>query len=272
MRGWGRAVLAARSLLFLIVFYVNSALFLILGSWLLLGPRSWAMAGLKAHGRASVWWLRILCGTRMAVIGRDKLPPGPVIVAAKHQAAWETFALVFLMRDPAMIMKNELMSIPLYGWFSRKFEMIPVKRELGPAALRLMVKEARKRAAQRREIVIFPEGTRRAPGAAPDYKPGVLLLYEDLKVPVCPVALNSGVCWPRHSFLRFPGTITVEFLDTLPPGLPRREFMERLEAAIEPASARLADAAAAELAAKGYDAAAAPALARGAARKLHPRP
>jgi 1-acyl-sn-glycerol-3-phosphate acyltransferase len=237
---------------FLVLFYVSTALFLVFGSWLLICPRSWAMAGLKAHGRFSVGLLRVICGTQMEVRGAEKLPPGPVIVASKHQAAWDTFALVFLMRDPALIMKNELMSIPFYGWFSRKFEMIPIKRELGAAAMRQMAKEARKRAADRREIVIFPEGTRQLPGTAPAYKPGILLLYEGLKLPVCPVALNSGVCWPRHSLMRYPGTITVEFLDPIPADLPRDEFMQRLAGAIEPATDRLVAEARAELRAKGY--------------------
>ncbi len=232
-------MLRVRSVLFLAVFYINTALFLILGSPLLLGPRRWAMAGLKAHGLASVWWLKIICGTRMTVRGLEKLPPGPVIVAAKHQAAWDTFALIPLMRDPAMVMKNELMSIPLYGWFSRKFGMISVKRETGPSALRAMLQEAKDRAAQGREVVIFPEGTRRAPGAPPQYFSGVAMLYDSLSIPCCPVALNSGLYWPRHSILRYPGEIIVEFLDPLPAKLSRREFLSRLEKDIEAATLRL---------------------------------
>lgn len=181
----------------------------------------------------------MICGTRMVVRGLEKLPPGPVIVAAKHQAAWDTFALVTLMRDPAMVMKNELMSIPLYGWFSRKFGMIPIKRETGPSALRAMLQDAKDRAAQGREIVIFPEGTRRTPGASPQYFTGVALLYEALGVACCPVALNSGLYWPRRSILRYPGEIVVEFLDPIPANLPRREFLSRLQDNIEGATARL---------------------------------
>jgi 1-acyl-sn-glycerol-3-phosphate acyltransferase len=243
-----------RSALFYPVLYVNWALFLILGSWLLLAPRRWAMAGLALHGRATVWLLRLICGTKMEVRGHEKLLPGPVIVAAKHQAAWDTFALIPLMLDPALVMKAELLSIPLYGAFCRKFELIPIQRELGPAALRQMAKEARKRAAEGREILIFPEGTRKAPGSPPDYKPGIVFLYQDLKVPVCPLALNSGILWPRHSFLRYPGTIVAEFLDPIPPDLPRREFMERLEAAIESASDRLLAEARLELRQMGFEA------------------
>jgi 1-acyl-sn-glycerol-3-phosphate acyltransferase len=252
MPAWTRAALYLRSALFYPILYLNWALFLILGSWLLIAPRSWAMAALAAHGRATVWLLRFICGTAMEVRGHEKLLPGPVIVAAKHQAAWDTFALISLMRDPALVMKAELLSIPLYGWFCRKFELIPIQRELGPSALRQMLREARIRAAQGREILIFPEGTRKIPGSAPDYKPGIVLLYQDLKVPVCPLALNSGMFWPRHSFLRYPGTIVVEFLDSIPPGLPRHEFMERLQSTIEAASRRLGDEAHAQLAEKGY--------------------
>jgi 1-acyl-sn-glycerol-3-phosphate acyltransferase len=239
MRTWTKAVLHARSLIFYPVFYLNWALFLVLGSWLLLGPRRWAMAGLAAHGRVTVWLLRVICGTKMEVRGHVKLLPGPVIVAVKHQAAWDTFALISLMRDPALVMKAELLSIPLYGAFCKKFELIPIQRELGPSALRQMVREARIRASQGREIVIFPEGTRKSLGALPDYKPGILFLYQDLKLPVCPVAVNSGAFWPRHSYLRYPGTIVAEFLDPIPPGLPRQEFMNRLQSAIEGASNEL---------------------------------
>ncbi len=232
-------MLRLRSLVFYVAFYGATALFLILGSPLLLGPRSAAMAGLRAHARTLLFLQRIICGTRMRVRGAERLPPGPVIVAAKHQAAWDTFALVPLFRDPALVMKNELMSIPLYGWFSRKFGMIPVQREARASALRAMLKAARERAADGREIVIFPEGTRRPPGAPPRYLPGVVMLYEALELPCVPVALNSGLFWPRHSILRYPGTITVEFLDPIPPGLDRTTFASLLQERIETASAAL---------------------------------
>ena len=228
-----------RSLIFYVVFYVNTAVFLIFGSPLLLGPRRWAMAGLAAHAHASLWWMRVICGTRVEVRGRENLPKGAAIIASKHQSAWDTFGLIPLTRDPAMIMKQELLSLPLYGWFSRKFEMIPVRRDLGPTALRQMAREAAKRAGQGRDIVIFPEGTRRPPGAPPDYRPGVILLYEALGIPCVPVALNSGYFWPRHSIMRRSGTIIVEFLPAIPPGLPRGEFKALLQDRIETATARL---------------------------------
>jgi 1-acyl-sn-glycerol-3-phosphate acyltransferase len=231
-----------RSLVFVAVFYLNTAVFLVFGSPLLLGPRSWAMAALKAHALASIWWMRVICGTKLEVRGLENLPKGPAIIAAKHQSAWDTFGLIPWTRDPAMIMKKELLSVPLYGWFSRKFEMIFVQRDLGAGALRRMAADAATRAAQGRDIVIFPEGTRRAPGAPPAYKPGVTFLYDTLGIPCVPVALNSGVFWPRRSLLRRPGTIVVEFLPAIEPGLPRKQFISLLQERIETATARLVSA------------------------------
>lgn len=229
----------ARSLLFHGLFYVTTALFVVLGSPLLFGPRRWAMAALALHGRFELWLLKVIAGIRLDVRGREKLPHGACLVAAKHQSAWETFGLIPLFRDPALLMKRELFWIPFHGWFSHKFEMIPVDRDKGPTALRRMVREAKRRAEQGREIVIFPEGTRRAPGAPPDYKTGVVLLYETLQIPCVPLALNSGTFWPRRSLALKPGTIVVEFLDPIPPGLPKAEFLRRLTQSIETASARL---------------------------------
>lgn len=225
-----------RALVYIVVFYMVSVLFLVLGSWLLLGPRSWAMAGLAAHGRTCVWLLDKIVGTGLEVRGRENLPDGPVLVASKHQSAWDTFALVPLLHDPAIIMKRELMWIPFYGWFSAKFGMIFVRRDAGASALRQMARDAADRVAAGRHILIFPEGTRREPGAPPAYKPGALYLYERLGVPCCPVALNSGLYWPRRSLQRYPGKIIVQFLEPIPAGLPRKEFARRLEEAIESAS------------------------------------
>jgi 1-acyl-sn-glycerol-3-phosphate acyltransferase len=228
-----------RSLLFALAFYLSTALYLLLGAPLLLGPRSWAMAGLRSHARTSLWLLRTIVGTRMEIRGREHLPAGPCLVAAKHQSAWDTFALVPLFRDPALVMKAELMQIPFYGWFSRKFGMIPIKREAGPSALRELIRAARARIQAGREVLIFPEGTRKPPGGPPDYKPGVLLLYEGLGVPCVPVALNSGLYWPRRSLMRYAGTIVVEILEPVPSGLKRSDFKALLQERIEQASNRL---------------------------------
>ncbi|WP_245279928.1 1-acyl-sn-glycerol-3-phosphate acyltransferase [Hyphomicrobium sp. 99] len=238
------ALVIARSLIYFVVFYVVTALYLVLGSWLLLGPRPWAMKGLEVHGRTCVWLLAMICGTKLEVRGQENLPKTGCLVISKHQSAWDTFGLISLFRDPAIVLKDELKWIPFYGWFCVKFEHILVKREKASAALKSMIRDARQRISINREVVIFPEGTRTMPGAAPDYKPGYVALYEALGVVTVPLALNSGLFWPRRSLWRYPGTIVVEFLPPLPPGLPRAEFRSRIEAAIEAASTALIEEAA----------------------------
>jgi len=228
-----------RSFLFNILFYVSTTAFVVLGSPLLFCPRSWAMAAFRLHCRTELWLLKHIVGLDFEVRGRERLPQPPFLVASKHQSAWETFALIPQFRDPAMLMKRELFWIPFHGWFSYKFKMIPVDRDRGAAALRRMLHAAQERIASGREIILFPEGTRRPAGAPPDYKTGIVLLYNALDVPCVPVALNSGFFWPRRSWTRKPGKVLVEILDPIPPGLPKAEFLSRLQEAIETASDRL---------------------------------
>ncbi len=237
-----------RSITFAAAFYINTALFLLFGSWLLAAPRSWAMEGLRLHGLASLWLLKVICGTRLDVRGGANLPSGPCLIVSKHQSAWDTFALIPLLHDPAIILKDELKWIPFYGWFCVKFEHVLVKRERAAVALRQMIADAKSRIAQGRQVVIFPEGTRKTPGARPDYKPGYVALYEALGVPCVPLALNSGLYWPRRKLTRFPGTIVVEFLEPIPAGMPRAEFRRTLEQRLEAACNRLIAEAAASAA------------------------
>ncbi len=233
------SMLMLRALAFQVAFYIVTAVFLVLGSPLLLGPRAWAMAGLKLHSRACVLLMRVMVGTRLEVRGRENIPRGACLVVAKHQSAWDTFALVPLFDDPAIVLKDELKWIPLYGWFCVKFEHILVRRERAAAALKAMIRDGQQKAAEGRQILIFPEGTRRTPGDDPAYKPGYVALYEGLGVPCVPLALNSGLYWPRRSLARHPGTIIVEILPAVPPGVPRAAFKARVEDAIEDASRRL---------------------------------
>lgn len=228
-----------RSLLFNVLFYVNLALFLILGAEFFLVPRKRAMRALQAWARTTLWLLRVICGIGMEVRGIESLPQGAVLVASKHQSLWETFAILPLLDDPAMVLKRELSYIPLFGWFIFKFRMIRVERSAGPSALRKLIADAKEAARMGRQIVIFPEGTRRPTDAHPDYKPGAAALYLSLGLPCVPVALNSGLYWPRRQFLRYPGTVVMEFLPAIPPGLPRKAFAARLERDIEEASQRL---------------------------------
>lgn len=236
-----------KAVLFNIVFYLNLVVLLVFGSPLLLGPRRYAMVALKCWGWTTMWWQRVIVGTRVEVRGRDNIPSGPLIVACKHQSAWETVTLHTLFADPAMVLKKELMWVPVMGWFSGKFRLIPIDRAANAKAMRALRAHAREAVKDGRQIILFPEGTRRTPGARPAYKPGIALLYGDLGIPCLPVALNSGLYWPRRKPQRHPGTIVVEILPPIPPGLPKREFLARLERDIETASNRLiAEAAASE--------------------------
>ena len=234
-------MIRVRSIVFNVAFYVNLVLFLVLGAGFYFTPRKWSIEALKTWASASVWLLRVITGIRMEVRGREHVPRGAVLIAGKHQSMWETFALLPLFDDPAMVVKRELVFIPLFGWFIPKFKMIPVERGSGASALKRMIAAAEEAIRMGRQVIIFPEGTRRAPGDPPAYKPGAAALYIKLGVSCVPVALNSGLFWPRRKFERFPGTIVVEFLPPLPPGLPRKEFSERLIASIEGATARLVD-------------------------------
>ena len=185
-------MLLLRSITFAAVFYVGTVVMLIACLWMLLGPRKLAIDALKLHGRICLWLLRVICGTRLEVRGRENLPSGACLVIAKHQSTWDTFALLTLFDDPSIVLKDELKWIPIYGWFCLKFEHILVKRQRAAVALKQMVADGKDRVAIGRQVMIFPEGTRQPPGAAPDYKPGYIALYDALGVPCVPVALNSA--------------------------------------------------------------------------------
>jgi 1-acyl-sn-glycerol-3-phosphate acyltransferase len=232
-------VLVIRSVLFNIVFYVALLGWLLVALPTFLLPYRAIVAVAKAWGRTNLFLLKAICGLESDFRGLEKIPPGPLLVAAKHQSAWETFALLWLFDDPTYILKRELQWIPLFGWFTIKGRMIPVDRSAGAAGLNAMTERARKELAAGRQIIIFPEGTRRPAGAEPRYKYGITRLYLGANVPVLPIALNSGLFWRRRSILRPPGTIVVEVLDPIPPGLGEEEFMARLQNDIETATARL---------------------------------
>jgi 1-acyl-sn-glycerol-3-phosphate acyltransferase len=233
------AMRLARSILFNIAFYLNTLLWMVILIPLFAAPRRVFMHGPKAWARCSLWLLRVIAGTRSEYVGLERIPPGGLLVAAKHQSAWETIALVPIFEDPTFILKRELMWIPLFGWYLAKARCVPIDRRAGALALAKMNERAREEARAGRQILIFPEGTRKAPGARPAYKYGVAHLYDNLRVPCLPVALNSGLYWPRRSVIRRPGTIRMEILEPIPPGMPREVFFPVLQERIETASDRL---------------------------------
>lgn len=199
------------------------------------------------------WWTRLvlaglkpLVGIRYEIEGREHLPEGPVVIAAKHQSVWDTVIFYELLDDPQYVLKQELMRIPLWGPYARKCEMVAVDRKGGSSALRRMVADVNDRLARGRQVIIFPEGTRTAPGDTRPYHPGVYAIYRGLPdgVPLLPVAVNSGHFWGRRSFVKRPGTIRMRFLEPIPPGLDRKAFMALLQERIEGATQALAGPAA----------------------------
>lgn len=206
---------------------------------LLFAPASWVWAAGHLWIDGTFFLLRMFCGIRYRELDVENLPPGPAIIAAKHQSTWETMFLSRRLGQPAFVLKRELLSVPLFGWFMRKIGMIAVDRSGKAAALKKMVKDAEAAFAAGRQIIIFPEGTRVAPGQHRPYQPGIAALYGQLNVPVVPVALNSGLYWGRRAFVKKPGEILVRYLPPIAPGLNRKAFMAELEARLEPASQKL---------------------------------
>jgi 1-acyl-sn-glycerol-3-phosphate acyltransferase len=232
-------MLILRSLLFNLAYYLNLLVWMILCLPVLALPRRVFMRVARLWARSSLWLLRVIAGTKVDFRGLEKIPAGGMIVASKHQSLWETFALLVILDDPAYVLKRELMWIPFFGWYALKARSVPVDRKGGAQALKEMNARARAEIAAGRQIIIFPEGTRRPPGAPPAYKFGVAHLYAKLRAPCLPVALNSGLYWPRRRFIRHPGTIVVDILDPIGPGLPRDTFFNDLQARVEAATDRL---------------------------------
>lgn len=228
-----------RSLAFNLGFWSWTLAMAIVGIPLLALPRRFVM------GHARIWMagtqamLKTLVGLDYEVRGREHLPGAPAILAFKHQSAWETLVLLLVVDDPAIALKRELTLIPVFGWYTLRAGMIRIDRSSGATALRSMVEGARAALRRGSPVVIFPEGTRVVPGAHQPYHPGVAALYLQLDRPVVPVALNSGLFWPRRSFAKQPGRIVIEFLPPIAPGLDRRAFMLELERRLEGATTRL---------------------------------
>ena len=231
---------AVRSALFNIYFYVWLILMLLIMAFFLPLPRIGMMRTVQAWAGGMHRGLKVIVGLDDRVIGRHNIPDRPAIYACKHQSTWDTSIFLILFNDPAYVMKKELLAIPLWGWFARKCEAVFVDREGGAGALKSLVRDTQKAIADGRDVIIFPEGTRTAPGEHRPYHPGVAALYARVDAPVVPVALNSGLFWPRRAFLKKPGTIILEFLPPMPKGLGRRAFTAELERRIEDACARLA--------------------------------
>ena len=237
-------ITALRSSLFNVCFFSVCLLFVLATALALPLPRRATQWSYRLWVHAVLWLSRFVIGLDYQVRGEEHIPAGGAVFASKHQSAWDVGIFHVVTKDPAYVLKKELLLIPFYGWTLRKAAMIDIDRAGGASALKRMVRKARQALAGGRAIIIFPQGTRIAPGERHPYHPGVAALYAGTSAPIVPVALNSGYFWGRRSFLKYPGVITIEFLPPLPQGLNRRAFMAELEARVEGASERLVSEAA----------------------------
>lgn len=232
-------MLAIRSALFNLVFYLNLAVLMVLGLPMCLFGRPGVFFMAHLWARTSLWWLRVLCGLRVEFRGLDNIPHAGCIVAAKHQSFLETFSIASNFQDIAIILKKALTYIPLFGLYLIASRQIAIDRSQGRKALTSILDQAKPALAAGRRILIFPEGTRRAPGAPPDYKFGVAAIYAGAGASCVPVAMNTGLFWGRRGFLRHPGVAVIEYLPVIEAGLDAQTFLARLQDTIEPACARL---------------------------------
>jgi 1-acyl-sn-glycerol-3-phosphate acyltransferase len=232
-------MLTLRSLFFNIVFYANLIILMVLGLPVLLAGRHGVFALARMWGVSSLWLLEKICGLKIEFRGLDNIPRGGYIIASKHQSILETFALLLHAPDFAYVLKRELTFIPFFGWYLIGGRQIAIDRSAGRSAVSIVSERAGAVLKAGRQIFIFPEGTRRPPGAPAQYKYGVAKLYEDTGAPCLPVALNTGLFWGRRGFRRRPGVAVIEYLPPIAPGLDRNAFIARLQSTIEAECTRL---------------------------------
>lgn len=232
-------MIALRSLVYVLFLYGSMALVGLICLPASLIKREWALWAPRLWVRISLWGLRWIVGARVLIEGAENIPEGPVVVASKHQAMLDTMTPFLVMNSPSIVLKRELLSMPVFGWFAQRSGMIAIDRDGHASALKGMLRDARARAAEGRPIIIYPEGTRQEIGAPTDYKPGVAALYRDLGAPCVPVAVSTGLVWSANGLIRRPGTAVVRYLPPIAPGLSRNDFMRELETRIETATSEL---------------------------------
>lgn len=234
-----------RSFLFKGIFYFWSFLCCLVALPLLYLPYcqpKWLIGIQTVWSRSILILLRVIMGLKIDIQGRENIPLGGALIAAKHQSSFDTFVMHSIIHAPAFIMKKELLKIPLYGRFCEKTGMIPIDRDGGSKSMRALLKRTKEEIGEQRPVIIFPEGSRSVPGSHLPYQPGIYGIYKFLKMPVVPLALNSGVYWPKNGSLQAGGTIVLKFLSPILPGKEKEEFLTELENSIEHASIQLLQA------------------------------
>ncbi|TDK34563.1 1-acyl-sn-glycerol-3-phosphate acyltransferase [Rhizobium deserti] len=233
-------MLLVRSVLFNTAFYVNIIVrMLVLSPVYFLLPRKAAYRIPKAWAASNNWLMAKIVGATFEIEGMENIPEGGCIFAPKHQSAWDTFALLPYQRDPVYILKRELMWIPLFGWYVAKQKMIPVNRGARGKVMVEVMERTKEEMAKGRQLIIYPEGTRRPPGAAPEYRYGIARIYRDVQVPVVPIVAHWGLFWGRRKLIKHPGHFKVRVLPPIEPGLDPDAFYARLQDVLETASDKL---------------------------------
>jgi len=222
-----------RSAIFNVAFWGWIAVLGLAGLPISLVYRPFSHTVARIWGYGSLWLLHTLCNITYEVRGREHIPTGAALVASKHQSAWDTVIFWVLLNRPAYVLKRQLIFFPVFGWYLLLLKNIYIDRKAGASAMKLMLRQGTERIAENRPMVIFPEGTRTLPGSSSIYHPGVAALYQLLKIPVIPVALNSGLCWPKNAFVKTPGKIVIEFLPPIAPGMKGRDFLVTVQERIE---------------------------------------
>lgn len=229
----------ALSILFNILMYLSLILGALIFTPLVLRDRKWASFWMRYYARWVRFLARWIVGLKTEV--RGEVPDGPALIASKHQSFLDSITLFSVLPAPRFIMKKELSWIPLIGWHAVQAGFIPVDRGKRGAAIKKLKADVEKGKATPGQLIIYPQGTRVAPGVAAPYKMGTAVLYAQLGQDCHPVATNVGLFWPRHGVFRKPGTAVIEFLPPIAPGLDAGGFMAEVERVIEAASDRLND-------------------------------
>jgi 1-acyl-sn-glycerol-3-phosphate acyltransferase len=197
--------------------------------------REWTLVTIRIWVGGIMLLARTIAGVDCRVEGREHIPAGPCIIAAQHQSSYETYRIFLDLARPVLVLKRELIAIPIVGWYMGRAGLVPIDRSAGAGAMRKMLRAATAAVKRGDQIFIFPEGTRVPPGVKHPYQPGIYALYHHLKVPVVPMALNSGAPWGKTRILKIPGTITMRYLPALPAGLEKDEMLAMLRERIESA-------------------------------------
>ena len=230
-----------RSLIFVVWIYLTMAVLAFVCLPFIIFSRRVAVWAVRSWIKNTRLALRLICGIKTEIRGAENIPKGPLIWASKHQSMYDAFVPWLVLDHPAIVIKKELLWYPVFGWYAWRTDMIAIDRAGGSKTLRNMIDASRKRMEENRQLLIFPEGTRQLPGAAPKYRPGVYGMYHELDVPVVPVATNIGLCWPRRGLRRRSGTVVIDILPVIETGMQKNAFMDKLETTIEPACEALLD-------------------------------